>query len=117
MNRGDVEAAFAEAHPDVAWTTAPQVPNAGTYRGREAVQGFFQDQRDSFDSFVVEVEETFEKDDQVVAFLTVRVRPRGGNSDFEINIAHLWTIRDGVAVAGEGFPDRRDALEAAQISP
>ena len=29
--------------------------------------------------------------------------------------AHLWTFRDGKAAAGQSFPDRRDAVEAARI--
>ena len=115
MNRGDWDAALENAHPDVTWTTAPQVPNAGTYEGRDAMRDFLEDQREPFDSFTLEVDESFAKDDQVLLFLNVRARPKGASKEVEVEIAHLWTFRDGKAAAGQSFPDRRDAVEAARI--
>jgi ketosteroid isomerase-like protein len=34
---------------------------------------------------------------------------------FDIRIAQLWTLKDGLAVRGEGYGDRDEALEAAGL--
>jgi hypothetical protein len=36
-------------------------------------------------------------------------------ADVDIRIAHPWTLRDGLVVRGEGYGDRREALEAAGV--
>ena len=115
MDARDVEA-FAEfGHPDAEWIPDSRV-GQGPVRGRENVIQFFTDRAEMFDEYHVEVERFWEKDDQVLAF--VRVTGRGGASGatFDIRIGHLWTVRDGVVVRGEGYGDRAKALEAAGLS-
>ena len=41
-NRRDWDALFRNSHPDVELTTPPRGPNAGTYRGRKEIQGFWE---------------------------------------------------------------------------
>jgi limonene-1,2-epoxide hydrolase len=41
-NRGDWDAAFRDQSPDVELTTPPGI-EAGTYRGREEIQGFWEE--------------------------------------------------------------------------
>ena len=48
FNRGDLDAALQRMHPDVQWETVSTFPDAGTYRGREDVAGFWRTWRDSF---------------------------------------------------------------------
>jgi ketosteroid isomerase-like protein len=38
-----------------------------------------------------------------------------GGAGFEIRIGHVWTVRDGVVVRGEGYGDREEARAAASI--
>lgn len=114
-NQGDWDVASAALHPEFEWTTAPQVPNAGVYRGREAVKAFFKDQGAAFDHWAVEPEEFLEGDDRVVAFIKIRAVPKGSSKEIEIRIAHLWTFRGGKAIAGQAFPRREEALVAAGL--
>ena len=41
--RRDWDPLFRNQHPDVELTTPPRGPNAGTYRGREEIQAFWED--------------------------------------------------------------------------
>ena len=48
--------------------------------------------------------------------LRVSGRGQASGAGFEIRVAHLWTLRDGVAIRGEGFGNRAEALKAAGIA-
>ena len=115
LNRGDWEAAFQNAHPEMEITTQ-RGPAAGTYRGQEAVRKHFEDLLGAFDTWTIEPEEFFDAGDQVVAYVKVRSRPSGGSVDMEIRNGHLWTIRDGTIRAVKTFAVREEALKAAGLS-
>ena len=115
MDARDVEAAAELAHPDAEWIPDSRV-GQGPIRGRENIIQFFTDRAEMFDEFRTEAERFWETDDRVLAF--VRVTGSGGASGatFDIRIGHLWTVRDGVVVRGEGYGNRDEALEAAGLS-
>ena len=115
VNRRDWDSAFREQSPDVELTTPPG-PNAGTYRGREEVQGFWEEMLTPFEAWTAEPEEFFEHGDQVVAVLKARVRPKDSSAEIENRTGHLWTIRDGAVVSMRMFPQPEKALEAAGLS-
>ena len=104
------------AHPDFEWKTDDRVPGAGTYRGREQVRRFLEDQREPFEEVVLESQEFFERGDQIVVFVLVRLRPRGSSAVVESRIGHLWTMSDGKALRCESFAVRAEALQAAGLS-
>jgi ketosteroid isomerase-like protein len=115
LNRGDWEAVFHNAHPEMEITTQ-RGPTAGTYRGQEAVRRQVQDLLGPFDTWTMEPEEFFDAGDRVVAYVKVRSRPSGGSVDMEIRNGHLWTLRDGTIRAVKTFAVREEALEAARLS-
>jgi ketosteroid isomerase-like protein len=43
-------------------------------------------------------------------------RGKGSGAPFEIDVAHLWTVRDGVVVRGHGYANRAEALEVVGLS-
>ena len=114
FNRRDWDAVFRDAHPDFEFTLKRSQP--GVHRGRQTIQAIFEDQATAFDQWTIEPEQFFENDDQVVAFLKFRLRPKGSVAEFEIRIGTLCTFRDGKAISAEGFPERERALEAAGLS-
>jgi ketosteroid isomerase-like protein len=115
MNDRDVRAATELVHPDAEWIPDRRV-GQGPIRGRDNVIQFFTDRAEMFDEFRQEPERCWETDDKVLVF--VRVTGHGGVSGVgvDIRIGHLWTLRDGVAVRGEGYGNRDEALEAAGLS-
>jgi ketosteroid isomerase-like protein len=114
LNRGDWEAVFRDAHPDIEITTQ-RGPTAGTYRGQEALRKQVQDLLGPFDTWTMEPEEFFDAGNQVVVFVKVRSRPSGGSVDMEVRNGHLWTIRDGMIRTVKTFPVREEALKAAGL--
>ena len=53
---------------------------------------------------------------RIVAFLLVRSRYKGSSAFVEIQVANLWTMRDGKPISCEMFPQREKALEAAGLA-
>jgi ketosteroid isomerase-like protein len=115
LNRGDWEAVFRNAHPDVEFTTERD-PTAGTYRGQEAAKRHFQDLLGPFDVWTIEPEEFFEAGDHVVVFVKTRSRPTGASVDMEVRNGALWTIRGGTIRSLKTFAVREEALEAVGLS-
>jgi hypothetical protein len=73
------------------------------------------DRAEMFGELHLEIERCWEGDDLVLVFLRVGGSGQASGAGFEIRIAHVWTLRDGLAVRGEGFGDRAEALKAAGI--
>jgi uncharacterized protein len=114
MNDRDSERAAEFTHPEVEWIPDSRV-GEGPVRGRENVIRFFADRAEMFDQLLTEIERCWEKDDQVVAFIRVTGSGQASGAQVDIRIGHLWTVRDGVVVRGEGYGDRSKALEAAGL--
>ncbi len=115
LARDDWDALFSDAHPDFQMTTQ-RGPNAGTHRGRDAVQGFTEDYMAVFENSTVEPDRFVERGDQVVALVTRRAQAKGGGPEIVVHNGHLWTIRAGKVASMESYPDPNEALEAAGLS-
>ena len=116
FNRRDWDAAFRYLDPDVEFTTPARGPVAGTYRGREEIQGFLEEMYTAFEARAVEPEETFESGEQQVAVVVKRrLRPKGSSAKIEARTGALWTIRDGMVASIRVFPKPEEALEAAGL--
>jgi ketosteroid isomerase-like protein len=116
LNRGDWPGVFRDAHPDFEITITTQAgATAGTYRGQEAVRKQIEDLVSPFEAWTVEPEEFFEGGDQVVAYVKVCARPKGGSIDIEVRNGHLWTIRNGTVRSMKTFAVGEEALEAAGL--
>jgi ketosteroid isomerase-like protein len=63
----------------------------------------------------MEVERTWDWDDQVLVFVRQSGRGSASGAGFEIRIAHLWTLRDGKLIRCQAFGDRDEALDAAGL--
>jgi uncharacterized protein len=115
--RGDLDAVFDELmHPEIEAHDPPEVPDAAIYRGREAVRRDWEQTSDMFEDFSIDVEESFDRGDEVVVFLRFRGRGRGSDAGLEAPMAHVWTIREGKAIRLRQFLNRADALEAVGLS-
>src|SRR2546423_7495459 len=86
FNRGDWDAATRLAHPEFELQTADRAVNPGTYRGPEVARRFFEDLFEPFEEVVVEPEEVYERGDQIVVFLLVRLRPTDSSAFVENRI-------------------------------
>jgi ketosteroid isomerase-like protein len=114
-NRRDWDAAWRNQAADVEYTTPPRGPSAGTYRGREEIQGFWEEMLTAFDAASAEPEEFFERGDQVAVVVKRRMRPKGSSAEIESRTGSLWTIRDGMVVSMRIFAKPEEALDAVGL--
>jgi ketosteroid isomerase-like protein len=115
VNRRDWDALFRDADPEIAFIYHNVGTDSGTRRGREEVV-FAEEYGGAFDKLIWEPEEFFDREDRVVAIVSVRSPPPGGDVDLVVRNGHLWTIHGGVVLSMESFPTPESALEAAGLS-
>jgi ketosteroid isomerase-like protein len=110
-----MEAVWAITADDVEVGGAPELPNSGTYRGREGFVTWVAQWLDAWDEFRIELVEVVAIDDGHV-LVEVDQHGRGKGSGLEVTqrgLAYLITVSDGVVVRLYLYPDRAAALAAA----
>ena len=71
---------------------------------------------DAWDQLDIEVTKLIESGDQVVALVRFHGRGKGSGIQVEGGVdAHVWTVRDGKAVAVKLYQGTREALETARL--
>jgi ketosteroid isomerase-like protein len=80
--RGDFSES-ADLPDDYEIVTAPEMPDAGIYRG-EAARTWFNAWVESFDSLMLEPVEILDAGDRVVVEFVQRGTPRGGSTPVEL---------------------------------
>ena len=115
MSQGDLDTAFEAAEPDLELIPPGQSPSSEPVRGVEGMVAWLTDQRETVGELSLEVEDLIDGEEDVVALLLLRIRPRDSEANLELRIAHLWTLHDGKLVRCEVFPEREKALEAAEL--
>lgn len=116
-NRGDLETAFEFLDPEVEVSVPPELPEAGTYRGRAEIRRFVERELlPALEEARAEPEQFFDAGDQVVVF--VCYFGRGKESGLEVKGAvvdgHVWTLRAGKAVKLEMYQGTQKALETVR---
>jgi ketosteroid isomerase-like protein len=112
LNHGDIEGAMAALYEDAEWTEHSDIPEAGVYRGREAIRAFLMQFLESWQQFHQETEELIAGESCVLIMLRSRQRGKGSGIDVEAKYAHLWTMKDGRGVRVDAYIDRNEALRA-----
>lgn len=100
---------------DIVIRDRPEAPDPQTYRGREGVLEALASSDESFEEFTMtplRLEGIGER--HVVVVLRMFGRGRGSGVPVEEEIAHLWTIEDGRAVALQVYSDVEDAVRDAR---
>ena len=116
FNRDGPEAALAWLAPDVEWHDLPDQPDAGVHYSHAgflaAIEQFFGELED----YRVDLDETIDHGEQVIACFRVVGRGRGSGATFEQRMAAVWTLQNGCIVRVANFGTREEALEAAGLS-
>jgi len=113
----DSAAAWDLIDDDILIRDRPEIPDPQTYRGREGARKALAISDESFESFTMAPVDLIGVGDQhVVVVLRMSGRGRGSGVPVEETIAHLWTVRDGKAVALQVYTDPDDALRDARAA-
>ena len=102
-------------HADAEYHASSEDPDADVHRGIEAIRSQFATWVEAYPDLKVEILEADSSGDQV--YLWVRFRGHGAASGIplEMELAHVYTIRDGKAARVVEYTDRRQAREAAGL--
>ena len=115
-NRGDLDAfmelyaADAEVTPDPSWV------EAGTFKGRPAIRGFFEGLKASWDGRdVALLRELFMAGDRVVSRMDWQVRGRTG-IETQLEVTNVNTIEGGKIARQRHYFDHAEALKAVGLA-
>jgi uncharacterized protein len=111
-SRGDLDAALADVHPEIAWNPFEETPAVGL----DSVRAHLARWESDWEELEATPEEFIDAGEQVLA--TVRFNGRGSASGIEVEARSysVYTLLDGKIVAMEEFVDRADALKAAGLT-
>ena len=117
LNRGDREAAFGLADPEIVVDATRRVFNPTTYVGPRGIREWASDMDEIWEEFHSEVSEFIDAGDRVVVALRLHGKGKGSGVEVEQSVAGIWTVRDGRIVRIEiGYASPREALEAVGLS-
>ena len=116
VQRGDMAVFDGMTTPDLVLVQPPEVPDAKTYEGPDAIAESMEDWPKQWEDFRMDLIEILDAGDEVAVSVT-RHRGRGRESgiemDFEVFYVHRG--RDGKLARMEMFFKREQALEAAGL--
>jgi ketosteroid isomerase-like protein len=116
LNQGDITGTLEVLADDAKWVEHSDLPEAGSYRGRETIRGFLEHFLDSWDRFEQDIEDVQTRNGCVLLFIRLVARGKGSGIDVQSRYAHLWTMREGVGVRVDAYYDRDQALAALQAA-
>jgi ketosteroid isomerase-like protein len=115
-NRGDWDGVVKDATGDFELVPPSRSPLSEPLRGVDEVRAWAADQQETVGDLSIKIEELIESGESIVALIRLGIRPDGADAEFELRIAHLWTVRDRKLIRCEVFPEREKALEAAGLT-
>ena len=102
FGRGDMETVRGMWTDDIEWVIPGRNQLAGTYRGPDAIMGFFAKLMDlSGGSFQLEVRDVMASDDHVAVLGHARAERAGRTLDDDF--VHMWDMRGGKASRFVGY--------------
>jgi ketosteroid isomerase-like protein len=94
--------------------TRLHIVSGGVYRGHEGLRAFFRQWNEAWESVDYQLDDLIDAGgDRVVSVVTRHGRGRSSGAEVEVQVALVWTIRDGKVVRVVWFPTRDEALESA----
>jgi ketosteroid isomerase-like protein len=116
FNRSDLDGMVADFARTFEYIASGAVPGTGgVYRGPEGLKqfmGWFGE----FSGARAEINELIDAGGQVLVGITARGRGKQSGVESGWRLWHVWTLRHGKIVHGQGFTDRAQAVKAAALT-
>lgn len=111
-NRGEVDAVVEFLDPEIKWEGYTHIPESGTLSGREEVRAWLERFLEAWQELDIEVGDLIERDEQVIALVSFRALGKESGIEVEGGVdAHVWTVRNGKAVAVRLYQGTREVLD------
>jgi ketosteroid isomerase-like protein len=116
FNRGDLDRVLAGFDRDFEFVVPPGLTREGRYRGHDGMRRFWQTGFAEFAQWLMEPERyTPAPPDKVLVEVAETIHGRASGAESIVHTYHLWTFRGTIALRGEVFFEREQALEAAGL--
>jgi ketosteroid isomerase-like protein len=116
FDRGGLDAVGSYFHPDIEWHEDPSFPEAGVYRGIDAVQSYARQFLSEFEEFRYEPVELTDAGDHVIANLRITGRGKTSGAEFEIYAWWAFSVQDRKVTRCYSYLERDRALGAVGLS-
>jgi ketosteroid isomerase-like protein len=83
---------------------------------RDGARAFLADWVEAWEDWELEIEELLDAGDKVVAIMHQHGRAKATGLPVDMDLAQVWTIRDGKEVRMEMYANPEEALEAAGLA-
>ena len=115
--RGDLDALCATWHQAVEWDTTnfAEWPENAVYRGEDEVRQFLEEWLASWDSYEAGVDDFIDAGDRVLVFCWQHMTGPGSGVPVKVDMAQVFTVRDGKVSRIDNYTDRDEALEAVGL--
>ena len=116
FGRGDIPALLASLTDDIHWFLPGEglIPQAGTYRGRDGVAGFFKKLAETTEFDAFEPREFIASGDRVVTLGYYRGRSKATVRSFEADWCMTYRIRNGKIATFREYMDTAAVAQAYQ---
>jgi ketosteroid isomerase-like protein len=98
--------------PDIVVHDAPELPGGAVHRGRDALRRGLEDFRATFDDLQVEPESFTRVSDRILVVFRATGRGHGSSVPLDIQLANVFTMRDGFLVEWFSYTSEDQAREA-----
>ena len=115
ISRRDYDAGFALLDEEFEWLEPERALLGRRHTGIDEARRAIERWVEVFDDFSIEPEHFKARGERVAVSVRQRARGAVSGAEIEIQIGHLWTVRNSKVVALEVFPARQDAYEAAAL--
>ena len=104
--------------PDIDWRAIEGAPDdIGVFKGRASLKHYYEQWYETFDELRGEPKELIDAgDDRVVAVMSVTGRMKGSETEVDMRLGVVYTVRNGLIVRGREYATRDQALQAAGLS-
>jgi ketosteroid isomerase-like protein len=115
FQRGDIEGVLTLIHGEGEIYLPPDLPNSGTYRGRDGFLVWLGNWLEAWEEFEVElgpIDPVGER--HVVATMHQSGRGKGSGIPVEMDIAYMWEVRNGKIAAMHLYATAEEARRVAE---
>jgi ketosteroid isomerase-like protein len=98
FERGDLDEALSFVTPDFELNDTMIIEDTGERRGPEAMRENIRQLRAAFDEIRFEMLEFIDLGDRIVARVGAHFRGGQTGIEFDMEVGHIWTVRDGKAI-------------------